>query len=84
MSKTLDTTSLSEAFIQFQLVRFLILSVLTALPILVSLIFISNRIQVEREEIQDFEEEIIQLEDKKKKLIKLVSVNIMFVKMKED
>lgn len=84
MSKTLDTASLSEAFIQFQLVRFLILSVLAALPILVSLIFISNRIQVEREEIQDFEEDICQLEDKKKKLIKLVSVNIMFVKMKED
>uniref|UniRef100_A0A8C1G4N3 Coiled-coil domain containing 83 n=1 Tax=Cyprinus carpio TaxID=7962 RepID=A0A8C1G4N3_CYPCA len=34
MSKTLDTTSLSEAFIQFQLVRFLILFILTALPIL--------------------------------------------------
>ncbi len=32
MSKTLDTTSLSEAFIQFQLVRFLIVSILTALP----------------------------------------------------
>uniref|UniRef100_A0A9J7XD44 Coiled-coil domain containing 83 n=1 Tax=Cyprinus carpio carpio TaxID=630221 RepID=A0A9J7XD44_CYPCA len=46
MSKTLDTTSLSEAFIQFQ-------------------------IQVKREEIQDFEEEICQLEDKKQKLIKL-------------
>ncbi|XP_042588637.1 coiled-coil domain-containing protein 83 isoform X3 [Cyprinus carpio] len=57
MSKTLDTTSLSEAFIQFQ-------------------------IQVKREEIQDFEEEICQLEDKKQKLIKLVlSVNSMFVKM---
>ncbi|XP_052423059.1 coiled-coil domain-containing protein 83 [Carassius gibelio] len=46
MSKALDTTSLSEAFIQFQ-------------------------IQVKREEIQDFEEEISQLEDKKNKLIKL-------------
>lgn len=47
-------------------------------------IFISNRIQVKREEIQDFDEEICQLEDKKKKLIKLVSVNFVFVKMMKE
>uniref|UniRef100_A0A673M9R8 Uncharacterized protein n=1 Tax=Sinocyclocheilus rhinocerous TaxID=307959 RepID=A0A673M9R8_9TELE len=46
MSEILDTPSLSEAFIQFQ-------------------------IQVQMKEIEDFEEEICQLEDKKKKLIKL-------------
>ncbi|XP_073685128.1 coiled-coil domain-containing protein 83 [Garra rufa] len=46
MSNTSDTTSRSEAFIQFQ-------------------------IQVKKKEIQDFEEEVSQLVDKKQKLIKL-------------
>ncbi|KAI2659762.1 Coiled-coil domain-containing protein 83 [Labeo rohita] len=46
MSKTLDKTSLSEAFIQFQ-------------------------IQVKKKEIQEFEEEVSQLEDKKQNLINL-------------
>ncbi|KAK2871083.1 hypothetical protein Q8A67_023610 [Cirrhinus molitorella] len=46
MSNTSDTTSLSEAFIQFQ-------------------------VQVKKKEIQDSEEEVSQLQDKKQKLIKL-------------
>lgn len=40
-----------------------------------------NRIEIKRKEIQDIKDEIHQLEDKRQKLMKMVSGDFMLVKM---